>query len=610
MNWLNPRVKKPTIFLLFASSGLLLVLICFNLWFGKPQIISKIVHNASMLDPLFFSQAKDKGITYQGDSPTTVYGGIIPHHLLAAPLVAGFFQALNKQKIETVVILGPDHYYAGLTDISSSLGDWHTVYGDLKPDLKIISLLEKQRLVSIKEDLFDNEQSIAAIVTFIKETFPNAKVVPLVLKGSTTKAECDKLADFLTQTITGQTLFLASVDFSHYLTSEKADFYDKESIGAIEAFDFEKALSLHPTNNFDSPAAIYTLLKIMQREKATQAQLLVNSNSAKLTHQPNLTETTSYVTMYFTQPNKNLSLESIFDYQDPDKAPVSKPGEYVLLATGDVILARSVNSQMVSKNNFRYPFAKTADFLRNSDLTFINLESPLIPNCPLTNEGMVFCGSQKAVEGLVFAGVDVANLANNHTADYGLDGLGNTVSLLRQNKIETTGTGTPAILTVKGKKFGFLGFNDIPPRYLMAAEADEEKIINSIKDLRNKVDYVIVAFHWGVEYTSSASARQKELAHLAIDSGADLIIGNHPHWVQGVEQYKNKFITYAHGNFIFDQMWSPETREGVIGRYVFDNHGLKAVNFYPVVIENYAQPRFAGENEAVKILNKMRALRN
>jgi poly-gamma-glutamate synthesis protein (capsule biosynthesis protein) len=81
-----------------------------------------------------------------------------------------------------------------------------------------------------------------------------------------------------------------------------------------------------------------------------------------------------------------------------------------------------------------------------------------------------------------------------------------------------------------------------------------------------------------------------ELAHAAIDDGADLIIGNHPHWIQGVEVYKSKFITYAHGNFIFDQEWSYETTVGVIGKYTFYDNTLIAVDFTPVLIQNFAQP--------------------
>lgn len=303
---------------------------------------------------------------------------------------------------------------------------------------------------------------------------------------------------------------------------------------------------------------------------------------------------------------RQLSLDEIFTYHDPSASPSSDPGEYTLIATGDVIPARSVNSKMVTLNNFIYPFEKTASFLHNADLVFINLESPLVPGCKATLEGMVFCGDERSVDGLVFAGVSVASLANNHLGNYGVEGVTNTVRILKEKNIDVTGLGLPAIKTIKGKKFGFLGYNDIGVSGGGIAQADTEKMRADIAILRPTVDFLIVTFHWGVEYVSGPTQRQRELAHVAIDAGADVIIGNHPHWVQGIEEYKSKFITYAHGNYVFDQMWSQETREGVLGKYVFDKEGLQSVTFYPVIIDDYSQPRFATKTEAEKILGRMK----
>lgn len=305
----------------------------------------------------------------------------------------------------------------------------------------------------------------------------------------------------------------------------------------------------------------------------------------------------------------NIDLNEIFKYRNSQKLSENvnyyKSQVIRLMATGDVIPARSVNSRTVRENDFRNPYLKTADLLKTADIVFINLESPLVKNCPTTVEGMVFCGDVRNVEGLKFANVSVANLANNHLANYGKEGIENTVSLLKENGIAVTGLGEAAIITVKGKSFGFLGYNDIGG-FAGIENADVIKIASDVAALKNKTDYVVVAFHWGTEYVSDPTGRQKELAHLAVENGADLIIGNHPHWVQGVEIYKNKFVAYAHGNFVFDQMWSRETREGVVGEYVFGENGLNGVSYYPVIIEDYAQPRFADESEANIILEKMK----
>jgi poly-gamma-glutamate synthesis protein (capsule biosynthesis protein) len=135
-----------------------------------------------------------------------------------------------------------------------------------------------------------------------------------------------------------------------------------------------------------------------------------------------------------------------------------------------------------------------------------------------------------------------------------------------------------------------------------------------IKALRQQVDVLAVAVHWGAEYVSLpqtapgvAEDDPVEIAHLAIDAGADLMIGNHPHWVQAVELYKGKFIAYAHGNFIFDQMWSYETRVGVIGRYTFYDDVLIGVEFIPVLSEEFAQPVPVQGADAQAVLDGMKA---
>jgi poly-gamma-glutamate synthesis protein (capsule biosynthesis protein) len=117
---------------------------------------------------------------------------------------------------------------------------------------------------------------------------------------------------------------------------------------------------------------------------------------------------------------------------------------------------------------------------------------------------------------------------------------------------------------------------------------------------------VVVSFHWGVEYVTEPTQRQIDLAHLAIDAGADIILGNHPHWVQPVEIYKDKCIIYAHGNFVFDQEWSEETKRGVVGRYTFYEGKLVDVEYLPIRIVDYGQPYFLKGTEAEQIMKHMK----
>lgn len=302
---------------------------------------------------------------------------------------------------------------------------------------------------------------------------------------------------------------------------------------------------------------------------------------------------------------KKLTLEQIFS-GNHTLAGVPKEKIRTIIATGDVIPARSVNFKTSVLKDFKWPYLKTAEELKNADITLINLESPLIGNCPLTNEGMIFCGDAGNIEGLTYAGVDIVNLANNHMANFGPKGIESSIDLLKKSVIAKTGIGQPEILDIRGIKFAFLGYNDISKPQAGIANADEEKIKSDISDVKAISDVVIVSFHWGTEYKEKPEERQKFLGHLAIDAGADLIIGNHPHWIQPVEIYKGKLIAYAHGNFIFDQMWSEKTREGVVGKYTFYGKQLIDVEYMPIKINNYGQPYFLEGSEKSKILNNLK----
>ncbi len=305
-------------------------------------------------------------------------------------------------------------------------------------------------------------------------------------------------------------------------------------------------------------------------------------------------------------PYPPLTIERIFNQSLTANNFGKSPGDVLLVVTGDIIPARSVNFLMVKNNNFRLPFEKTVDLLKKGDIVFANFESPIIKNCQATNEGMVFCGSEKAVEGLTFAGINVVSLANNHMGNYGQKGIDSTVDILKANNIEVAGNLKPAFKKIRGKTFAFLGYNTIGYKEDGLDWVEDNNYRLAIDNVRSQSDFLIVMLHWGDEYTARPNETQIKIAHSVIDAGADLVVGSHPHWVQGIEIYKNKLITYSLGNFIFDQMWSQETREGVIGVYTFDDKQLINASFIPVIIENYNQPRPVSTGEAKIILNRMK----
>ena len=303
-----------------------------------------------------------------------------------------------------------------------------------------------------------------------------------------------------------------------------------------------------------------------------------------------------------------LSLQELF--HPTYNVPIDPSKIRTLLVTGDIIPARGVNYFATVKHDFLWPFRPTADYTKNADITYINLEAPLFAGCPVSPaESFTFCGDARFVNGLTYMGADVANLANNHLSNYGAEGITATDQLLQKNGILTSGLGPVAVIDVRGIKFGFIGFNGV------GRAIDQTALKEGIARARQLADIVVVQFHWGKEYERQPMPDPGvptpddpvNIGHEAIDWGADIVMGNHPHWYQGVEVYKGKLITYANGNFVFDQMWSEETREGVIGTYTFYGTQLVAASWKPVRSYDYGQPVFMNAQDSASTLQTMEA---
>ena len=290
----------------------------------------------------------------------------------------------------------------------------------------------------------------------------------------------------------------------------------------------------------------------------------------------------------------------------------AEPVTTTLIFTGDIIPARTVNSVMTRRNDFTYPFSSTSAFLYNADFTISGMESPLIKNCPVTDKGMVFCGDQRFVKGLKLAGIDLVNLANNHILNYGTNGLKETQKLLSKNNIEVVGVNNTVYKSINGIKFAFVAYNDILPRDNRVSIVEKDKIKKDLQQAKLNSDFVVAMFHWGKEYSYKplsdppvALHEPKEIAHLAVESGADLVVGNHPHTVQGYEIYKDTPIFYALGNFIFDQMWSQQTRLGYVLKIELEDKKIDSYSFHPTRIDNFSLPVFLVGKEKKSVLEKI-----
>ena len=253
-----------------------------------------------------------------------------------------------------------------------------------------------------------------------------------------------------------------------------------------------------------------------------------------------------------------------------------------VLLTGDIMLGRSVMTKSLSSGDATYPFRKVANKLREADIVFSNLENPIVSGCSKTDEGYKFCADPKMVDGLVFAGIDIVNLANNHTLNYGKEGLEETKKVLVENQIMWVGDENLEIIEKEGTKIGFLGFDFV-------TKEPTEKDYQFVKNSDEKVDVLIVGVHWGKEYSDKATILQNKIAAKLIENGADVIAGHHPHWVQNIEYLNGKPIYYSLGNFIFDQAWSEETKKGLVIKLTYRGSRLETEERLPVYMRSFAQ---------------------
>lgn len=221
-----------------------------------------------------------------------IYGGITPHHILPSFILADFYQKLAWQNPQTVIIIGPNHYERGNFKALTSINSWDTPFGLTIPSLSKINNLISEGLLEVDDRTVSSDHAVASSIPYLKYFIPDAKVVPILLSKNMTIKNSQMLADKLSQIIDQDTVLVAAVDFSHYLTEPEANKKDKQTLEALKSFNYQR---LYDFNNdyLDSPASIGVLLLTMQKLNKTNLEILNHSNSGDLEHNQFI-PTTSY----------------------------------------------------------------------------------------------------------------------------------------------------------------------------------------------------------------------------------------------------------------------------------------------------------------------------
>lgn len=227
-----------------------------------------------------------------------VRGCIVPHHLVAKDLIHEVFQNTSKNKYKTVVLIGPDHESINKGKIFTTLSNWQTPTGILETDGEITKKLLKNNFVIESTDKLTMEHSTSSIIPFINYYMKDVKVITLVLTKQVRLDDVEILTNALYENLNmEETLFIASIDFSHYLNLQNAEKMDSISMEAIQNKDIDKIMSF-TNDNLDSPISVVAMLKIMDKAGISEKTVLNHSNS-ELILKKKTEETTSYITYLF-----------------------------------------------------------------------------------------------------------------------------------------------------------------------------------------------------------------------------------------------------------------------------------------------------------------------
>lgn len=308
---------------------------------------------------------------------------------------------------------------------------------------------------------------------------------------------------------------------------------------------------------------------------------------------------------------------------------------FTLIAGGDVMLGRTIGEGIAVHGN-GYPFQFVTNLLTQPNIAFVNLELPLTERGDPANKNFVFRAPPPYARSLTEAGVDIVSTANNHVVDYGVVGLQDTWSALDSASLAHFGSGdnvtvarTPRILDVNGIKVAFLGYASTPVEgtgwnladYQATADTpgfawlDPAAVAEDVAAAKTLADVVVVSMHTGYEYTDPPTQLQIDSAHAAIDAGADLVLGHHPHVLQGIETYNGGLIIYSLGNFVFDFDYLDYAFAGLPSQHsallnvTLNREGVTGCSVVPLrIAEEDGRPRVVEGADAEPVLQRLRSL--
>lgn len=466
--------------------------------------------------------------------PATVTGITVPHHLLAADLIARGFWATQGNRYDRVVILSPDHFNRSRTPLATTARDVDTVFGRLAADREAVATLLADRELVAESDLFDREHGIAALLPFVKHFFPDAAIVPVAISLRAGRAEWDRAAALLRPLAGPGTLVVQSTDYSHYLPVAASLARDQETLNVVAAEDPAAIERLVSSDHMDSRAAQYIQMRL-QAGREAQATVIASRNSVE--YVPHASRTTSYlVSVYRTER---------------EAFPYSYPDQDVLVFGGDAFPGRWLTKALATPAVADAIVARVRALTGGAPLV-LNLEGVLLAEPPEgIGDHLHAIHAGLALPILKAMNVRAVGLANNHSFDLGRDGYRETLSHLARAGIVPMTHGSVADLgAVRIVALNFVGRND-RSGFPVVREGDLEALC------RAEARPPLLAFvHWGVEYATGIGPAEDDAARRLHRCGVGAVIGAHSHRAASrieAPQGGEYALLASLGNFLFDQ---------------------------------------------------------
>ncbi|HEY1123176.1 MAG TPA: AmmeMemoRadiSam system protein B [Haloferula sp.] len=467
-----------------------------------------------------------------------ITGVTVPHHLLAADMIASTLYRASAGKYDRIVILTPDHFRRSTRAGATTLRSFRTALGDVPIDEAAVRQLMQCDVVA-ESNLFSHEHGVHAILPFLVTWFPQVPVVPVAIDARSRLEDWERLAKAIEPLVTKRTLVVQSTDFSHYLTQQVAATKDQQTLMLLSAGDAKGIPALRQPDNLDSKASQWIQMTLQQRCFGCGTPVVIdNRNAIRYGGRQDEPRTTSYITQLYS----------------PDFIAASVlPGEAWYFG-GDTHFGRLVAKAFEDPQraaSIREPVLKVT----GGRPLIVNLEGVLLEESPTSYQHPMRIGmdAKLALPELKKLGAVAVSLANNHTLDFGKAARDRMVELLQEQGIVPLLEGEPS-------DFG---------RFRMGVATDVANRPEPARDLLRPDSFeswksasrpLFAFLHDGIEYAEVPGDRERQLVSWAESAGATLILGCHPHRQSpGWERSQQALHFHSLGNLIFDQI---DTKNG------------------------------------------------